>query len=181
MVEEHGTRSIALPVTEFCAFLQLPLLSAAGFLSGRSRVQGVEVCGLETILFGARPEKVAEDLKATTLRKTSNVDATAFVRMLAKIGYSFAVSQLGSLPLQQVPVLPLILGRADNGSLWVGSANFETQTEKLGGMHALCLMSGAVDRGGNREPVVLARIKLFASSGATGYEIVVHRPNSNPL
>src|SRR5205823_3685800 len=81
----------------------------------------------------------------------------------------------GPYPLSEAPVLPLILGSADDGGTWVGSADYALPVEAQSPQHALCLMSanGTVDE--NTEEILIARIKLFASAGATGYAVVVRR------
>ena len=124
--EQCGERTVNLPTANFPALLHLPLLLPAAFLNGRIPKVGVELCGIDTLSFGTNPYKALHELKVRTMKDTVNFDATAFVRMLAKIGYSFAVGVLGSFPLNEVPVLPIIMGQADDGSVWVGSAEFET-------------------------------------------------------
>ena len=99
----------------------------------------------------------------------------AFVRMLAKIGYGCAVAHLGSFPRHEAPVLPLILGTADDGGNWVGSADFHLSVEEATPTHALSLVSLTAVVDGIDEEITLARVKLFSSAGATGYEIVVRR------
>ncbi len=118
---------------------------------------------------------MAASLKATIIRHTQTDYALSdFVRMLAKIGYSFVVSQVGMFPFDEVPVLPLILGQTDDGSHWVGSAEFETESEKAGAMIALKAEIRLAD-GDPSSRVLVAQIKLFAGSGASGYEVVVRR------
>ena len=104
-----------------------------------------------------------------------NLDATSFVRMLAKIGYSYAVAARGPYPRSQVPVLPLILGSADDGSTWVGSADYRLSVEAKGATHGMDLRSLQVTVDKTAESVLIARIKLFADAGATGYEVVARR------
>jgi hypothetical protein len=151
------------------------MLKPAAFLTGQPPVKGVEIIGLETIGFGKRPEEVASAVGTDTLRTTVNLDATAFVRMLAKIGYSYAVAAQGSYPRSEVPVLPLILGSADDGSTWIGSAQYRFSVEAERPTHGLGLISLAATVDETAESVLVARVKLFANAGATGYEVVVRR------
>jgi hypothetical protein len=170
-----GLESIDLPSSESPGFLQLPRLEATAFLSGRAPVNGVTICGSEILVFGTAPDKVASELGTKTIQTTANMDVIAFVRMLAKIGYSFAVAAQGPYPLNEVPVLPLILGSALDGSTWVGSAEYSLAVEAQSPQHGLCLISAIVTVDGNTEEILIARVKLFASAGATGYEVVVRR------
>jgi hypothetical protein len=95
--------------------------------------------------------------------------------MLAKIGYSYAVACIGLYPRDEVPVLPLILGQSDDDSAWVGSAQYTVSVEAKQPQHALELIEHTGNEGDRAAKVFVARVKLFASSGATGYEVVVRR------
>ncbi len=138
-------------------------------------VEGVVINGHETIVFGKSPADVASALGTKTIESRVNIDVSAFARMLAKIGYAYAVAALGPFPLDEVPVLPLIRGLTDDGSTWVGSADFRLAVEAQGPQHARGLIEGTVDVDGKLERILVARVKLFASSGATGYDVVVRR------
>lgn len=164
-------KSIRLPSAESPGFLHLPRFEAAAFLVGRPPVNGIRVCGTETLVFGRPPREVVSALKTKAIQDTANFDVACFVRMLAKIGYSFAVAVQGPYPRDEVPVLPLILGADLDGDSWVGSAEYELAVEAQSPQHALCLISVR----GNSEEVLIARVKLFAAAGATGYEVVVRR------
>jgi hypothetical protein len=98
--------SIALPSAESPGFLHLPRLQAAAFLTGRPPVNGINICGSETLAFGKPPDKVASDLGTKTIQTTVNIDVPAFVRLLAKIGYSFAVAAQGPYPRKKCPFCP---------------------------------------------------------------------------
>lgn len=171
----NGFESVELPIAEYPAVLQLPLLPPPRFLTGQPARNGVDLCGLETIAFGNDPKEVARTLKATIFRYTETDYALSdFVRLLAKIGYSFIVSQVGMFEFDEFPVLPLILGKTDDGSHWVGSAVFETLSENVGALVAL-RAEERVAVGDPSQRVLVAQIKLFAASGATGFEVVVRR------
>jgi hypothetical protein len=91
--------------------------------------------------------------------------------MIAKIGcYICAMLHHHA----EVPVLPFILGVRDDGCQWVGSVDFATQAELEGANFVLAHTAYRSDT----EPhivTLVARVKLFANTGATGYEVVVHR------
>jgi len=162
------------PGHEVPALLQLPTLATAGILTGASKTSGVNVVGIETISFGPQPDDFVLKHSASGFRQSDNLDVTAFARMLAKIGYSYLVCVLGPMPLDEVTVLPLIMGLADDGSHWVGSASFSTEAESEGAQHVLrpeCYESSELS-----QPRLLgARIKLFADAGATGYDVIVRK------
>jgi hypothetical protein len=126
-------------------------------------------------VFGRPPDEVASDLGANTIQTTVNMDVAAFVRLLATIGYSFAVAAQGPYPLNEVPILPLILGSVLDGSTWVGSADYNLAVEAKSPQHGLALISAMATIDGNAEEILIAQVKLFASAGATGYQVVVRR------
>jgi hypothetical protein len=130
---------------------------------------------VETIGFGKAPQEIADSLGAKELRDTANLDVTSFVRMIAKIGYGLAVGTEGVFPRDESPVLPLILGITDDGSTWVGSASYRLGVEDKRPLHAFGLIRVNILADGKAETVLVVRVKLFASSGATGYEVVVRR------
>jgi hypothetical protein len=177
VVDERGSRTVTVPVADFPAFLFLPVMPPAGFLVGREAERGTEVCGTEVIAFGKPLRNFARDRGAPEVSKTATVNPHAFARMLAKIGYGFALAVQGIIPRAEVPVLPLILGTADDANRWIGSATFETRPAQRNLRHTLDLnMCSVTPPDGPTEQVSVARIKLFASAGiAKGYDVVVRR------
>lgn len=98
LVTGEEVNTVSLPLEEFPALLQLPLFEPPGIVVNRVATRGISICGIETIRFGKDPTEVLKDLGATTMRQTTDLDAISFARMLAKIGYSYAVGALGPLP-----------------------------------------------------------------------------------
>ncbi|HEX8279723.1 MAG TPA: HNH endonuclease [Segetibacter sp.] len=171
ITQDKEGEMISIPSSEAPGFLHLPILAPCSLLNGTSPVAGVTILGNETILFGKSPQETAEKFGIKTLRQRVNFDLTAFVRMIAKIGYSFAVSQIGVFPFNESPVISLILGKSDDGSTWVGSADYRLPLEDKKPQHAL----GMDLYRSSDEELLVARVKLFADVGATGYEIVVRK------
>jgi hypothetical protein len=125
--EAEDLRTVEFSVDNFPAFLQLPHFAAPGFFGGLPFKSGLVVCGFDTIHFGKDPKELAEEQGFKTIRQSTTIKATDFARMLAKIGYCAAVAEYGFLPIESVPVLPFILGTADDGNVWLGSADFSTE------------------------------------------------------
>jgi hypothetical protein len=175
IINDTGESTVHLPLEEAPGFLHLPKLAPAAFLSGQPPVNGTSICGSQTLYFGKPPEKVAASLGTKGITSTSNLDVPAFARILAKIGYGFAVAHYGMYPLEEVPVLPCILGLADDASTWLGSADYRLPIEDKKPTHAIGLRAAAYTNGQNTHTVLIAQVKLFAASGATGYEVVVRR------
>jgi hypothetical protein len=176
-VERDGIGEIIeLAPKDHPGILLLPLLEPASMLVGKTSTAGVNVCGYEAIYFGKNPADVAKHLCTKTMTVTANWNVTAFARMLAKIAHSYAVSIVGALPRESVPVLPLILGEADDASSWLGSAPFKLAIEEKKPTHALGV-AWVPDPNTAGDELLLVRVKLFVPSGATGYEIIVSRKN----
>jgi len=167
----HNLQTFTIPVADYPALLQLPRLPRAGFLAERPYCEGLSINGRDILHFGKDLGEVAKDLGVGSIQLSDWGNIQAFSRMLAKIGYAFAVFERGPIPRDEVPVLPLILGTANNGSAWVGSAEYQTEMEKRGAPWVLSAYAGTrLDK-----RVTVARVKLFANTGTTGYEVVVRR------
>ena len=170
-VEKHGEfETIALPVQEHPALLMLPLLKPSGILKGQAYTTGTTVSGYETLYFGKNPVDVVRELGVKTLRTTENWDISSFVRLLAKIAYSYSIAAGEALPREQVVILPLILGLADDASFWLGSADFKLAVESQNPLHALAY-AWIPDPAETEKELLVVRVKLFVPSGATGYEL----------
>jgi hypothetical protein len=171
-VERNGIAEVLnLAPEDHPGILLLPILEPPGFSTGREHREGVNICGYQSTYFGKEPAEVARNLCVKSLKVTTDWDATAFARMLAKIAYSYAVTIVGLLPRAYSPILPLILGTADDASFWMGSADFTLAMEEKKPLHAL----GGVWLPSSNEPgqeVLIVRVKLFVPSGAMGYEIL---------
>ena len=172
VVKGGREETVTLPAARFPALLHLPVFETAAFISGAQRKPGITVHARETISFGTSPLDTLKSLAAKAIRRTDTIDVFAFARMLAKIGYSYAAALRGTMDLGEVCVLPLISGDSDDARTWVGSAHFDTLGETHGALHSLALVTVDTQQG----PLLLSRIKLFASSGASGYEVVVRTP-----
>lgn len=159
----------SLPVNESAALLPLPILTRASFICGDPPTRGVKITGIETIHFGKNVEAVIRDQNATSMEVTEDIQAAAFVQLLAKIAYGYHVATQGLFPRNETPLLRLIRGNADDGSSWVGSDSYTLQIESKNTMHAL---GGYFIRNAEGKQCDVIRVKLFASIGVTGYEIV---------
>lgn len=170
--EDSEPTSTYLPAAEHPGLMHLPLLRGAGVLAGHPYERGLKVEGVETLRFGSDPAATLQRLGSNEMISSVNWDLTAFARMLAKIGYSAAVASCGPLERSRVPLLPFILGTADDASHWLGSAEFTLEVERNKPPHAVGL-SLVQDIRDAKHHLLVARIKLFVPSGATGYEVVV--------
>jgi hypothetical protein len=178
-IDRAGTfEQVHLDAPQHPALLILPLLAPPGFLLGRAPEIGVTCVGYETLSFGKHPTEAAKRLNTTSIRTVSDWDLTSYARLLAKIAYGFAVAQFGFLPLAQVLVLQLIRGERDDGSVWLGSAEFTMEVEAQQPTHAVAVTCIPDSRHPGDE-FIIARVKLFVATGATGYEVLVARRTHN--
>ncbi len=161
-----------VPAEQEPGLLQLPLLAPPQFFSGVATTHGVIIRGIETLYFGIDPKEFTKAKGASGLRQTDNLDVTSFARMIAKIGYCYICATLGIPPRDEVSVLPFILGMRDDGGQWVGSVNFSTHAEVDGANIVLAHTMYKSDADPTNLALV-ARVKLFAKAGATGYEVVI--------
>lgn len=162
----------SLPIAEHPGILVLPLLSPPHEIYGGPTPTGASVVGLETLVFGKNVVDIIRDREATGIQGQTDLDVTAFGRLLAKIAYGFAVFELGMLDRRHVPILPIILGQSDKISKWVGSVPFTHAVDTAGPLHSLSLQFKPDDDGSGYGRLV-ARVRLFATSGCTGYEVLI--------
>jgi hypothetical protein len=162
-----------IPIAGASGILILPTLAPAGLLSGRAPGKGVTITGIETITFGNDLAQVVKAHGATGIQGHSSIDATAFAKLLAKIAYGMTVAQHGLFPKSETPLLRLIRGDADDASNWVGSGNFQLDIEVQKVRHAMAVLPL---QGHEKKTGLAVRIKLFANTGCTGYEVAVRVP-----
>ena len=173
---DDGYENVELAPKDHPAILLLPLLEPPHFLTERPNGEGVTAVGYEAIYFGKHPSDVAKDLQVTNIRASENWDLTSFGRLLAKIAYGYAVGVYGTIPREDVFVLPLILGLSDDASVWLGSVEFALAIEVRNPTHALA-SAWVPDPKNPANEILVVRVKLFADAGATGYEIIVGQRN----
>lgn len=177
IVERNGAQEqVDVPAREYPAMMLLPIFTTMGISQGGSPSRGVSFSGIQTLYIGRNPIGAMVEQRATAMkRKVTNWDISAFARLLAKIAYGFAVADLGLFPREEVPILPLILGEADDASFWLGSSQYTLSVDSMQPKHSLGLMwlPDPVRKG---EKMLVARVKLFATHDTYGYEIVVWRP-----
>jgi len=162
-----------LPVGKAPAFLILPMFPPATILNNQPPAKGMNIIGLEALHFGEDAEELLRRRDAKGIRFGARIQATEFARLLAKIAYGYLVATMGIFPREETPLLRLIRGEADDAGSWVGSHEYKLEVEAKNPQHALGVVTLS-----NAENVqgFSVRVKLFAKSGATGYEIATRIP-----
>lgn len=162
-----------IPVEEAPAFLFLPKFARASILNNQLPVSGITITGQETLHFGKNIEELIHNHNAKGIQFSSQVQATEFAKLLAKIAYGYFVAEMGLFPRDETPLLRLIRGEADDGGSWIGSHEYTLEVESKKPQHALGVVQYS---NGNNIQSFIVRVKLFANSGANGYEVAVRIP-----
>ena len=162
--------TVDVPVEDFPAVLSFPVLDPPGRLLGREPTDQITIRGTVQVVVGrATLEDFTRKQGAKSVAVTVTFVGHAFARMLAKVGYAFAVwaSAQGTIPpIGEVYVLPAILGTASDVGTWVGSAP-DTQLANTAHRHALTLWI--------HQGEIFVRLALFAQFGAPEYLVLVGR------
>jgi hypothetical protein len=158
---------IEVPVDEHLAAMMLPILELPAHLDGRPYEKGVDVKGTVLVQVGGPPvEKLSKIHGTKTISVTATWHGNSFERMLAKIALGFTVSRFGLSNLEEIYVIPAILGQKDDVGRWVGCAN-DIRLEVGRFFHHIDISVV------NRE--IIARIKLFAIFDVPEYLVVAGR------
>ena len=155
------------------AFLTLPTFAPAAVLNGKPPSRGVNLVGTEPLHFGKNIEEIVKEHDASGLQFGGTVEASELAQLLAKIAYSYLVATMGLFPKDETPLLRLIMGKADDASTWIGSSDYQLQIEKKRPRHVMGIVPIQNQEG---QQGFVVRVKLFADSGCTGYEIAARVP-----
>jgi hypothetical protein len=170
VIQDGRERTVELKMEEYPILVHFPLFAPPAYLTrSASYKAGIHLSGIATVLLGPRPDDVAESLGADELKLTASYQPVPFARMIAKVGYAFAVAERATDDLDGEPfVVPAILGRADDIGRWVGTLTkpFETHPGQL---HRLLVH---YDR---EKGLLIAEVQLFADSQTPSYGVILGR------
>ena len=177
VVEDGIKKTIVMDANNFPAILFLPEFNTPGIFNNRKSKGNFQVVATEIIKSGKDPDFFFRKYGFEKLKISTKVDPYSFVRMLAKIGYSYYVGVAGKLPLEDVSILPFLLGNSDDGDYWIGSTAFPDENDFTNIPHYISY---------NKYPsytnpkiyLDVVHIVLFASAGASGYDVVIRSYNA---
>src|SRR5690606_9986380 len=112
--------------------------------------------------------ELVREYQARGMRFEDRMDLWAFVKMLAKIAHSYHVAVHGVFPLEQSPLVPIILGQRSDALNWVGTTL--TDTLPSGGQYLHLLHHAALESEDGSHAWAV-RIKLFAHDPTPTYAL----------
>lgn len=165
-ITRNGRQEVLeVPMHEHFAVMILPISKFPAYLDGRPYEKGVTLIGAIEIQVGGSPIKeIIKRYGTKKLSITVTWHGNCFERMLAKIAYGFSVANLGMENIEEVYVLPAILGQKDDVGRWVGTAK-DVHLDIGKFLHHIEL---AII---NEE--IIVRIKLFALYNVPEYLVVI--------
>jgi hypothetical protein len=168
-IKRGGKQEVVyLPVESYPAVIGMPHFEVPAYLQGGDSEQ-LRTIGFTGVQIGGPPiVEVARKLSAQSIAFTAKFEPVgAFARMLAKIAYGCAVMVVGCdlSRLEDVYVLPLILGKSDDIGRWVGGTN--DQAVAVSDLHDVKFSIVDGD--------LVVNVRLFAQFNAPEYIVVVGR------
>ena len=161
-------RILKMPASESPTLFMMPSFELPGHISANPQ--------RTTLLITAMSLHGKGDLREFEVKnKLESISYTAkmrttFAQLLAKIAYGMVVAQKGIDAIDDVYVLPSILGKKDDIGRWVGCENGQKSPELLPRVkffHTVDLLEV------NKE--IAAKIRLFASFQTPEYLVIVGR------
>lgn len=157
---DQSVRVMHLPVFVLPAFLD-----PARPISTR---EGIEVMAIATATFGPAVNRVVQEPGAVGMQFNDRMDIVAFGRMLAKIAHGYHVAIHGLFPLEESPLVPIILGKRWDAHNWIGNTEHDPLPSDRPALHLIESLpleaDGAIAR-------MAVRIKLFASYPSPTYAL----------
>jgi hypothetical protein len=143
----------------------MPIFEKPGCILNNVQRKGVLITG--TTLHGSGVNDYLSKQGSQTLSYSVNL-STSFARVLAKIAYGMVVFKYGIDVIQDVYVLPCILGTKDDAGQWVGCEDPEKSPALLPKEQLFHKIEVFEKNDG-----VYVKIRLFASSQTPEYLVIV--------
>lgn len=168
VIERVGKREeIAIPVEEYPAMIATPLFPLPTHISGEPCTSGIVVKSGDTCQVAGLPlEDLCRKYHCDYAGVRLSYRVTDFARMVAKIGFAYAVLVLGLPRIAECYPLPSIRGDVDEIGRWVGCESGDPVGPSTG-LHSLTLR--VVDG------EIRVYVRLFAQFNHREYVVVVGR------
>jgi len=158
---------VEVPIHEHFAIMVLPISESPAYLSRKHYKKGVNLIGTVAVQVGGPSvKKIMNRYNTKKLSIKVVWHGNCFERMLAKIAYGFSVANIGIENIEEIYILPAIMGEKDDVGYWVGTAK-DTHLEVGRFLH--CIEVEII----NGE--IIVRIKLFSLFNVPEYLVVVGR------
>lgn len=156
-----------IPVDRNLPSVMLPLYGVPGFLRGDEVQEGIRVEGVYVGHIKRTPEEVVADLGVDRVALECEFPIIEFAQLIAKIGYGYAVGELGLQEIRNPLVLPAIRGLTLDVGHWVGCVPGSPKEFKPDSLHAAAVFS---ERG-----MVMAVVSLFTLQPAPLYSVLLSK------
>jgi hypothetical protein len=169
---DNSTWKTDIPIADGLHVMHLPVFIPPLCLGGVSKdgnPRSLEIFALDTVHIG-HAEAVVHEHGAIGVQFDSRIDAWAFVRMLGKIAHCYYIAERGWFPLEESPVLPVVMGKSDLAKDWIGCVE-DTPLVKPGSK-ALHLLDITDLTGDDGSVCSLVRAKLFSPTSGPTYAVV---------
>lgn len=164
-IERNGIpEEVTLPLADFPAVTMFPTFKPPGCLTGECLENGIGVNGNFTIqVAGPLLTDVALKLGASKISVTCTFERHTYERLLCKVAYCYAVTQLGLDSIENNFIVPIILGNSPQVGQWLGCDGKVLLNPNNFHSFGISVQDG----------VIHCRVRLFARFGAPEYHVVV--------
>ena len=171
LLESRKGGHIAVPTNEYSAPVPLYKFATARILSGAQSIPNSRGWSVSILVDGDEEERLQQRYPLWNWQHVIRVKPYRFARFIAKIGYAYAVAEVG-LHCFRPLVRDIILGQSDDYFHFVGSAPQDPPSSgwPRGGKHHFGITIRFVEDGIG---LIVVDIKLFAEAGTPNYHAVV--------
>lgn len=159
LTRDDAEREIDVPVRDHLAVLPLPLYGLPAVI--------------QTLRFGPPPEVLLARHGAERVGANLRLDHHMFARLLAKIGYSLAVAELGMDSIGERSVLPLVRGDLSEAGRWIGSSEDVMEPGPGDVLYTARVETySPADAPGAPSSLIIVTLRLFANRPSPVYIVV---------
>lgn len=169
---DDSTIEVDVPWDEGIKVMHLPVFVLPRFLDPKRSMDPalsqLDIVAVDTLHFGLGQGELVREYQAQGMRFEDRMDVWAFAKMLAKIAHSYHVAIHGAFPLEQSPLVPIILGQRSDALNWIGTTLTDPLPSGGQALHLLQHLPLESDDGGRGMAV---RVKLFAGAPTPTYAL----------
>lgn len=164
LFEPNGVH-IDSSLSDLPLFYITPLMEPPGILLGKQPCSTWTGKFWTLISEGADLSRIQENKEGLHL---CSINPLSFSRMLAKIGYAYAIAKLGTLAFRPL-ILDLILGRSEMMTHWIGGQSNVPPPTPADEIHQIRSAWATL----HNTTYLIVTIRLFSSIGSPEYIVVV--------